>query len=243
MELSVLAIAGLASGMLNVVAGGGSFIILPLLLFLGLPATVANATNRVGVVAQTIGSLWGFHQHGSLDWRWALRATAPAVAGAAIGVWAALYTPDIAFRRILSIAMVAVTLWSLLRPRAPLVTSTTPVPASNPWIVGSFFVVGLYAGFIQAGVGFLVLAITTTAGMDLLRGNAVKVLSVLVLTGLSLAAFAATGHVDWPRGLALGAGNLVGGVIGVRLAVAMGHAWLERLVTVAVVIFAFALWL
>ncbi len=100
----------------------------------------------------------------------------------------------------------------------------------------------MYGGFIQAGVGFLVLAITTSAGMDLVRGNAVKLLSVLLLTALSLVVFAAAAQVDWPRGIALAAGNLIGAEIGVRLAVLKGHTWLQKVVTATVILFAVLLW-
>jgi uncharacterized protein len=242
LEWILLATAGVAAGALNVVAGGGSFLILPLLLFLGLPSALANGTNRVGVVAQNLAGLAGFHRHRAIEWPWAFKASIPAVIGSALGVWAALAIPDFAFRRVLSVAMVAVTVWSLLSkkeapdPNAPL---RSPF---HPTVVLGFFVVGLYGGFIQAGVGFLVLAITTSAGMDLVRGNAVKLLSVLLLTVLSLVVFAAAAEVDWPRGIALAAGNLIGAEIGVRLTVLKGHAWLQKVVTATVILFAVLLW-
>lgn len=240
LSLAALFVAGAVSGTLNVLAGGGSFLTLPLLLFLGLPAAVANGTNRVGVFTQSLGAILGFHRHKVLDWRWALGASVPAVAGAAIGAWAALSITDFAFRRVLSVAMLAVTLWTMLgagrigeaRPRGPF----------HPLVIAGFFVVGLYGGFLQAGVGFLVLAVTTLAGMDLVRGNAVKMLSVLLLTVVSLAIFAGGGVIDWPRGLALGLGNFAGSLVGVRLAVLRGHAWLQRVVTGAILVFAVLLW-
>ena len=89
---------------------------------------------------------------------------------------------------------------------------------------------------------FAVLAATSAAGMNLVRGNAVKLLTVLLLTVLSLAIFASGGVVQWGPGLALGAGNVVGALIGVRLAVRQGHAWIQRVVTVTVVLFAVLLW-
>ena len=113
-ELLVLVVVGVVSGALNVVAGGGSFLTLPVLLFMGLPATLANGTNRVGVLAQNIGGVLGFHRHGAMNWPWSLKAGIPAIAGAMLGVWAALTIPDFAFRRVLSIAMVVVTVWSLV---------------------------------------------------------------------------------------------------------------------------------
>ncbi len=239
-ELLLLAAAGVVAGALNVVAGGGSFLILPLLLFVGLPAAVANGTNRVGVLVQNLGGVAGFHKHGAMDWPWALRVSVPALAGSAVGSWAALAIPDFAFRRVLSILMVLITLGSLVSSQ-----QKPQVQLRSPWhpaVVAGFFLVGVYGGFIQAGVGFLVLAITTYAGMDLVRGNAVKLLSILLLTALSLAVFAAASAVDWPRGIALAVGNLIGSQIGVRMAVLKGQAWLQKVVTVTIVAFAIALW-
>lgn len=241
-ELVALAMAGVVAGALNVIAGGGSFLTLPLLLFFGLPSALANGTNRVGVMSQNLGGIIGFHRHGKVDWSWALQASVPALAGAALGVWAALAVPDFAFRRILSVAMVVVTIGSLASQRRKPVTTAELKPPSHWFVVLGFFIVGVYGGFIQAGVGFLVLAITSAAGMDLVRGNAVKVLSVLLLTLLSLAVFAGAGQVDWPRGLALGVGNWGGAAIGVRMAVLKGHKWLQPVVTITVVLFAILLW-
>lgn len=242
-ELPALAVAGLVAGTLNVVAGGGSFLTLPLLLFLGMPAAVANGTNRVGVLAQNIGGVWGFHREGMLDWRWATRMSLPALAGAALGAWAALHVTDFAFTRLLSMAMIAITLWSIWTHGAVPGSRQAGMPPHTRLAAIGFFFVGLYGGFIQAGVGFFVLAITSAAGLDLLRGNAIKLWSVLLMTVLSLGIFAGAGAVDWPRGLALGAGNFVGGLLGVRLAMLRGHAWLQRMVTAAVIVFAVLLWL
>ena len=232
---------GFVSAVLNVIAGGGSFLTLPLLIFLGFPASVANGTNRVGVLAQNASAVLGFHRHNVLPLTWAAVVSLPAMAGAAIGVWAALRVPDIAFRRILSIVMLAVAFGTLLQRR-----SHDPHgeqrSASDPLTLAGFFLTGIYGGFLQAGVGFLVLAMTTMAGLDLLRGNAVKVFSVLLLTLLSLVVFAGAGHVNWPAGIVLGVGSFLGGMAGVRLAVLKGQRWLARAVTVTIVLFAILLW-
>ena len=240
--LAALVVVGFIAAVLNVIAAGGSFLTLALLLFLGLPATVANGTNRVGVLAQNISAVVGFHRHNVLPLRWALSVSIPTVIGATVGVWGALNVPDIAFRRILSIVMLAMTLGTLLHKSLKGDTRTTPLPATRWSMILGFFFMGLYGGFIQAGVGFLALALTTVAGLDLVRGNAVKVFTVMLLTTLSLAAFAGTGNVDWAAGMALALGNILGGVLGVRLAVLTGHKWLEHIVTVAIVIFAILLW-
>lgn len=232
---------GVLAGVLNVLAGGGSFLTLPVLIFLGLPAADANGTNRVGVLAQNLGGVVGFHRSNVMDWRWGLAVSVPAVAGAAFGAWWALQMGDVAFRRVLSVAMLGMTLWTLRRqPAGP-----GRAAVRSPWhpsVVAAFFLIGVYGGLIQAGVGFAVLAATSMAGMDLVRGNAVKLLAVLLLTVLSLAIFAGSGVVHWVPGAALGAGNLLGAALGVRLAVGQGHAWIQRVVTTAVVAFAVLLW-
>ena len=116
-------------------------------------------------------------------------------------------------------------------------------PAHSPLVLIGFFAVGLYVGFVQAGVGFLILALTSWAGLDLLRGNGVKVVSVGLLSVLALSIFITRDTVDWPMGLALGVGNMTGARIGVHVAVLKGHAWLRGVVMSTVVLFAVALWL
>lgn len=239
---AALFLTGFVAAVINVIAGGGSFLTLPLLIFLGLPASLANGTNRVGVLAQNVSSVFAFHRHRVLPVSWSLAVSVPALAGAAIGVWGALHVPDVAFRRILSVVMLSMTLATLLSGRMRARPDAAP---RSPWhwsMTAGFFLTGVYGGFLQAGVGFLALALTTIAGFDLVRGNAVKVFVVMLLTCLSLAAFAGTGHVDWPAGLALALGNLLGGLVGVKVAVLKGQKWLEHVVTVTIIVFAVLLW-
>ena len=152
-----------------------------------------------------------------------------------------LHVADRDFRRVLAVLMTLLTLWTLVGPR-PLARTTR---RRSPWsleVLLGFLLVGLYGGFVQAGVGFLVLAVTTLAGLDLVRGNAVKVFAILALALLSMAVFASNGRVDWPAGLALAAGSLAGGTAGVHLTVLKGQRWLEHAVTAAVIVFALLLW-
>jgi hypothetical protein len=241
-----LFLAGCVAGTLNVIAGGGSFLTLPILIFMGLPATVANGTNRVGILLQNVGAVWGFHRYRVLNWKWAMYAAVPATAGAGFGTYAALLVSDLAFRRILSFLMVAITLLTLLRKDR--VSSDGEEPAEDlplSSIVGltlAFFIVGLYGGFVQAGVGFLILTATTWAGLDMVRGNAIKVLCVLAFTALSLSIFAWQGKVEWTLGFVLAAGTVLGGQLGVRLTTLKGHRWVKGVVTVTVILFAIRLW-
>ena len=239
--------AGLIAGVLNVIAGGGSFLTLPILMFLGLPPGVANGTNRVGILLQNVGAVSAFQREGVLDWRSVLWAAIPSVPGAALGVWLALIVSDQAFKRILAILMVSLSLWTLWSKRSQpedVDLEGTPTPSTGRLVaVGcAFFLIGVYGGFVQAGVGFLILAGTTAAGLDLVRGNAVKVLTVLCFTALSLALFAINGRVDWGMGLVLAVGTTIGGIIGARLTMLKGHRWVRGVVTVTMVLFALKLW-
>lgn len=240
----LLFIAGCVAGVVNVIAGGGSFLTLPVLMFLGLPAGVANGTNRVGILIQNIGAVWSFERSGVLDRRALTWAAVPATLGAALGTWAALLVSDLAFKRILAFLMVALSLWTLwsrgVRERR---LQASQEPAGPGFAVAAaFFAVGTYGGFIQAGVGFFVLAATSMAGLDLVRGNAVKVLSILCFTVLSLTIFALNGRVEWRTGLVLATGTVLGGLAGARLTVLKGHRWVRAVVTVTMILFALKLW-
>lgn len=245
-ELALLFAVGTIAGTLNVIAGGGTLLALPVMIFLGLTPTVANGTNRVAILIQNIAAVWRFHRHQIIDWRWLGLAAVPAVFGAVLGTWAAVEIGDAAFRRVLAAIMIAVALWTLWDPlrRRPVGDSLDAADSKRGRLVlgAAFFVVGIYGGFVQAGIGFLILAVITFAGMNLVRGNAMKVLLVLAYTPIALAMFALSGKVDWGMGLALGAGNFVGALVGVRLTVLKGHSWIKRVVTLTVIAFAIRLW-
>ncbi len=250
----LLFVAGSVAGTINVLAGGGSFLTLPLLIFLGLPPTVANGTNRIAILVQNVGAVWSFNRHGVMDWSWIRRAALPALAGAGLGTWAAIRIGDASFQRILATLMIVFAVVMLLDPlrnrikrRAVAADSqaaedAAPARLSGVAFSATFFGVGVYGGFVQAGVGFFILALAMLAGFDLVKGNALKVLVVLVFTPLALVLFAMAGKVDWGMGIALAGGNLLGGLIGTHLTVLKGHAWVKRVVVVMIVVFALKLW-
>ncbi len=231
--------AGCVAGAVNVLAGGGSFLTLPVLIFLGLPPGVANGTNRVAIVLQNVAAVWGFRRHRIDEPQAWGRAALPATFGAVAGAWLALRTGDEVFQRLLALFMVAMSLASVWTPRP----RRTGGSLAGFWPAAGFVAAGVYGGFVQAGVGFLFLAVTSRAGLDLVRGNAVKVISVLALTLLSLVVFAASGRVAWVPGLALAAGTVAGGLAGVRLTVLKGHRWVRRVVTASALLLAVKLWL
>jgi uncharacterized membrane protein YfcA len=235
----VIFTGGLVAGTLNVLAGGGSFLTLPLLIAFGLPAATANGTNRVGILIQNVGAVAAFRTQ-SVKVPPALgRMVWVALAGAPVGTLLALWVEDLFFERFLAVAMVVLGFWTFLSPPQ----EKHPGKSPSIWLQGSgFFLAGVYGGFVQAGVGFLLLALSTHAGVDLVRGNAFKVRCVLMFTALSLAIFIYADAVQWIPGLVLGAGTWIGGRFGVRLSIRRGHKWLRGVVLLALTVFAVMLW-
>ena len=236
----LLFLVGLVAGVLNVIAGGGSLLTLPVMIFLGLPPTVANGTNRVAILIQNIGASWSFHRRKLISRDWVLLAVPPALVGVVLGTLAAVRVGDLAFQRILAVILVGAAAWTVWRPTTPLEEGEALPPRGSKRLAFAvfFFLAGVYGGFIQAGVGFIILAITTAGGLNLIRGNALKVTLILAFTPLALVIFAWSGKVDWAMGLALAAGNLLGALAGVRLQILKGHRWVKNVVTVTIVVFA-----
>lgn len=239
----ILFLVGLVAGTLNVIAGGGSLLSLPVMIFLGLPPTVANGTNRVAILLQNIGASWSFHRKGLVSREWLLLAVPPAVLGAVLGTVAAVHIGELEFQRVLAVILVVAALWSIWNPIELQVEGNAERPEGlRRWaFIAAFFLIGVYGGFIQAGIGFILLAATSAAGFNLIRGNALKVTVVLAFTPLALVLFAWNGKVDWAMGFALAAGNFLGGLAGVHLQVLKGHKWVQGVVTVVIVIFALRL--
>jgi uncharacterized membrane protein YfcA len=231
---------GLVAGTINVIAGGGSMITLPVLILLGLPPNLANGTNRVAILVQNTGATWSFHRLGLTSVPWLRLALPPALVGVAFGTWAALHVGDLAFQRILALVLVLAAGWIFWRPTNAVAEPWTfPPEGRELWLLRLVFCgVGFYGGFIQAGMGFITLVLTSSYGLDLIRSNAVKVSLVLLFTPLSLAIFAYNGRVDWATGFLLAAGTFVGALIGVRLQVLKGQKWVRGVLMVIVVAFA-----
>lgn len=242
LHMLALALVGLLAGILNVLAGGGSLLTLPVLIFMGLPAATANGTNRIAILAQNLFAISGFQRQGVLPWRLALVCAAPAVIGSYLGARLAIQIDDTLFRQLLAgimLGILALTLWDPLANRHAQASRLSAGRLAG--LLASFFAIGVYGGFVQAGVGFLIIAGLLLQGLDLVRINAVKVAVVFCFTIIALAVFIRHDQVNYPLGLALAAGNAAGGWLGTRLAVKKGHAWIKRVVSFTVVMFAFKL--
>ena len=236
----LLVAAGFTAGTINSIAGGGSLLTLPLLIFVGLPATVANASNRIAILVGGVGATHSFVRRGLVPYSWFRFGLPPALLGVVAGTWGATVIGDVAFERILAVVLVVAAAWIIWHPITPPLEGNPPVPEGRKrWIFrGVFLGLGLYSGFIQAGLGFLFLAAFSTGGFDLVRANALKVPLVLAFTALSLILFLFTDLLDWIAGLNLAAGQFFGAKLGVHLQVLKGQAWVRNVLTVAILAFA-----
>ncbi len=236
--------AGIGAGFLNAVAGGGSLITLPLLITMGLPSAVANATNRVAIVGQNIFAVAGYRSKGVSAYPYSLYLGISALIGAIIGAKIAVDIDDRLFNRILSIVMILVVVYIIVRPLPKGHEAAEEMSRKHKSLgIISFFGVGIYGGFIQAGVGFIMIALLTSInGFTLVKSNSAKVFVALIYTAAALLVFIYEGVIHWTFGLTLAVGNAIGGWVGSRWSVAKGDVWIRRVLVVAVVGLAIKLW-
>jgi uncharacterized membrane protein YfcA len=243
---------GVLTAILNVAAGGGSLLTVPLLVELGLGAQVANATNRIAVLVQGVSSATTFARHRILPVRATLRAMPAVGSGAIVGAWLASVVPDEQFRIALAVLFAAMGVVMLLErvdpnrsaERAERALSTLERPP--PLVDLGLFAIGVYGGFIQAGTGILILFLTHLAlGLDLRRANAMKMALTFGFNVLTLGVFAFHGLVDVRAALWLSLGAFTGGWLGARLAGRIDLRWLRRALIVGVFVAAarFAGWI
>lgn len=241
-QLPLLFVVGAVAGILNTLAGGGSLLTLPLLIFMGLPGAVANGTNRIAIFCQNIFAIRGFSKRGVMPLQLALLCTPPALLGSWVGANLAISLDDQVFKRLLALIMIGVLIFTAVDPMKRFRQEDVNF---GLWrkviIVISFFGVGIYGGFVQAGVGFLIITALLVHGLDLVRINAIKVFVIFAYTFIALGVFIYHGQVDYMLGFALAAGNSVGGMIGPKLAVDKGHDWIKKVVTLTVLVFALKL--
>lgn len=236
---------GFASGFLNTVAGGGSLISLPVLIFLGLPGSVANGTNRVAILSQNIFAVGGFHSKGiKLPLPYSLYLGLASLVGGVFGAMIAVDIRDELFNRILAVIMLVVVLTMVFDKKKSLASQPEKLSAKDQVIgIISFLVLGVYGGFIQAGIGFLVIAVLTRVNnFSLVKTNYVKVFAAIVYTGAAVIVFALDDKIVWVVGLILAVGQGLGGWFASRWSVAKGDVWIKRVMVVAVIGLAVKLW-
>lgn len=231
-------VAGFLAGFINTLAGSGSLITLPLLIFVGLPATVANGTNRVAILLQNVVGVSSFRRQGVLSFRRGLILAVPAALGAVVGAQIAVNLDEEMMRRVIGGLMLVMLVVVLIRPKRWLQGRPEAESAQSTWPqMLIFFAIGAYGGFIQAGVGiFLLAGLVLSAGYDLVRANAVKLLIVLSFTVFALGVFVINDQVNWLVGLVLAVGNMSGAWVASRMAVKRGARFVRWLLIAVLIV-------
>jgi len=225
----LLVATGILVGFINTLAGSGSLISLPLLMYVGLPANVANGTNRVAILLQSMVGAGSFRKQKVIEFREGILLSLPAVVGAVIGAILAVDLNELMMRRVIGALMIVMFFLIMLKPESWIKGHAGKLRARPTfWQVLIFFGIGLYGGFIQAGVGFFLLAgLVMGAGMDLIKANGFKNLIVALYTPFALAVFIINGQVNWIIGLTLAAGNMLGAYIAARVAISRGTEFIR----------------
>jgi uncharacterized membrane protein YfcA len=242
----VLSLTGCIAGFLNVMAGGGSLITMPILVFMGEDGTVANGTNRIAILIQNLVATAGFAERGLSDFKLSLSLGLCALPGAILGAYVGTRIGGVWFNRILAGVMLLV-LFLMSRKKKGSTDPRYEKSGQSRWrrVVPAHLlmvVTGFYGGFIQAGVGFILMAVLHgVLGLDLVRVNMHKVFIVGIYTLAALLIFAIKGQVLWSAGLVLAVGNALGGWIATRMALKRGEGLIRWILYVALVVMAIKL--
>jgi hypothetical protein len=238
LEIVLITTVGVLTGFINTLAGGGSIISLAVLVFLGLPATVANGTNRIAIAIQTLTATASFRHQKVLDTKKGIWLAIPAVIGSVAGAWIAVDINEKTFEKAVAIVMLFMLFFILYKPEKWIKEQKHLIAKKiSIWQVLLFFVIGIYGGFIHVGIGyFLLAAIVLSVGYELVKANAIKVLIVLLYTPFTLVVFVLNNSVNWSYGLVMAIGNVFGAFIASRMAVTWGATFV-RWVIVAVILF------
>lgn len=235
---------GFVVGFINTVAGGGSLLSLPVLIFLGLPPSVANGTNRVAIVIQTASAVAGFKSKGVSTFPFNVYLGISALLGAVIGARIAVDVDGTLFNRILAIIMITVILIIIFKPKTNLKHMEERLTGKYLWVgMIAFFFFGIYGGFINAGLGFIIILFLHYFNhMTLVRANATKVAVVFTYMLSALLVFALNDKVNWKVGLVLAVGNALGAWISSRVSVRKGDKFIKMFLIIMVTVMAIKLW-
>ncbi|NPA67312.1 MAG: sulfite exporter TauE/SafE family protein [Chlorobi bacterium] len=234
-EITELVLLGIFTGFVNTLSGSGSLLTLPFLISLGLPANVANGTNRIAILLQNIVGVTSFKKQKVFEFKEAVWLTIPAVAGAILGASLAVKINDDIMQKIIASILVLMFFLLIFNPKMWLKEQSENLktkPNALQFVI--FFAIGVYGGFIQAGVGlFLITGLVLGAGFDLVKANAVKLFIILFFTIFALAIFIYNDNVNFEYGLILAAGNMAGAFVASKFAVDWGPKFVRYVLLIA----------
>ncbi len=239
-KIILIIIAGIFAGFINVMAAGGSLITLPVLILCGLPSAVANGTNRIALMVQNIIAVGNYKHKGIIDLKLAFIISIPAIIGSLLGARLAIFLPDNSFNKILAVVMLIMLAIILLNPTRRFSHITENLTRKRMVVtLIVFFFIGIYGGFIQAGVGFFIItALTLLTGMSLVKINSIKSFVVGIYMVSSLLVFIFSGNINWLLGILLAVGNGFGAWLASNLAIKKGERLIKIILVFAVILMA-----
>lgn len=243
LESLLIVVVGFGAAFLNTVGGGGSLFSVPILTFMGLPITMANATSRVALLFQNIFAVGGFRSKGvELPWPYSLYLGIASLGGGLIGALLASQVADEVFKKIFVVVMIGAVILIVYDPFKS--SGEEKLTPTRQWIGAiCFFFLGIYGGFVQAGIGFLVIGVLSLVNnLSLVKSNYVKVFAAIVYTAVSVGVFAYEGKIVWLTGFILAIGHALGGWYASRWSVDKGEIWIKRVMVVSVIGMAVKLW-
>ncbi|MCI0494237.1 sulfite exporter TauE/SafE family protein [candidate division KSB1 bacterium] len=242
-KLALLFLSGAIAGFINIMAGGGSTITLPLLILFGLDSALANGTNRIAVFIQNIAAIISFKQEKFAQFKLSFKLSLCTLPGAIIGAIVAVKIGNELFQKILGFVIIGIMV-TILFPRINRASKINSTHDSfNPWLLyPAMLGIGFYGGFIQAGVGFIIMAaLLHLMKLDLVRVNMHKVFIVFVFTFPAILIFIVTDNVKWSYALVLSAGNALGGWWSAKVSVKKGESVIRVVLLIAMLIMALKL--
>lgn len=246
MTYIIVYFSGVAAGFLNILGGGGSMITVPVLIFLGLPPVIANGTNRIAILVETLSGTFTFKSKGYYYPQIAVTLAVPAIIGSIVGTMIAVNISDEVFNKVLGMIMLIILMLILFRPEKKFLKDLEILKLEGKRkhiAMVVFFFVGIYGGFIQIGVGFfMIVSLALLTGMDLIKINALKTMIVVFYTAVALLLFAANTGVEWAIGLVLSLGNGTGAFIGSHFAVQKGERPIRFILVITVIVMTGKLW-
>ena len=239
----IIAIVGAVAGFLNVLAGGGSALTIPLLIFLGYDATVANGSNRIAIQVEALSAVAAFKKKSHADFPLSLKLSLMTLPGGILGAFYAVKIDDALFTKILGVVMLLIIV-TLMFPKSEIIehARTHKWRSWLRWPI--MFAVGFYGGFIQAGVGFVIMAtLLHLYGMNLIQTNMHKVFIVMIFTIPAVILFIITGNVDWFAAIALSIGMMLGTWLAVKMSLEKGETFVRLILGISLLIIAVKLFL
>jgi uncharacterized membrane protein YfcA len=240
----LMVVVGFIAGFINTIAGGASVLTLPAMILIGLDPTIANGTNRLGIAISAFSASAGYQSKKINTFPFSIYLGLSATIGSVIGAMIAVDFDKGMFNRVLAVIMIIIVLLMILKPKMDVTNIAEQLSGKRLWIsIAAFFVFGIYGGFINAGMGLIMMIwLNYFNKMDLIRTNATKVLVAGIYTVAAIVVFLVNDLIDWKIGLLLALGNMVGGWISARLSVKKGEGFVKAGMMVMVIIMAIKLW-